>query len=341
VLLRAVDENPSLPESHYHLSRYYHDLGNTREERIILETAIGNFDNAREESIRRLYYRIDAQQRYANILINSREFFAAEEQLVKGVGLYEDALSRRLLSRSPEYGKLYAGLGDLEYFTKTGDWERALNYYHRSEQNGWAPPEIQYRMGAAYYNLEDWRNALEYLFKASSGLPLNRRLLFALGNSSFMRGDYFAAQGYFNRLLDILEADRSRLPVLLPNDRPEFLELAERLMMARNNAGVNYEALAETTGNRRYRSRALALYAEADRAWDSLTRNPQSMVRAGAADFAAPGINLAYLNSRNILYPQPGYEPQIFIRIDKDAPEPSEWEQLAPMYSLFAEPPRR
>jgi tetratricopeptide (TPR) repeat protein len=330
ILLRAVKADPSLPEPHYHLSRYYHDLGNTREEQFTLETAIDNFNRAPEESVRRLNYRIDAHRRYADILINSRKFFDAEEQLVKGVNLYEDALARRIISRSPGYGRLYASLGDLEYFTKAGNWETALGFYHRAGQNGWAPPEIQYRMGAAYYNLRDWRNALEYFFHASSSLPLNRRLLFALGNASYERGDFFAAQGYYNRLLDILEAERSRLPVLLPNDRPEFLELAERLMMARNNAGAASEALAERTGNRSYRARAMGLYAEAARAWDSFTRNPESMTRSRPAP-NAPGVSIPYLNVNNALRPQPGYAPEIFIRIDKDVLEPSEWERLAPL----------
>jgi tetratricopeptide (TPR) repeat protein len=324
LLLEAARADPYLPEAHYHLARYYHSLGETHDERVTLETAIRAFDNAAEESVRRLGYRIDAHRRYADALIGGREFVPAEEQLVKGINLYEDALARRLLARSPEYGRLYAGLGDLEYFTKTRDMEAALNYYHRSEQNGWAPPEMQYRMGAAYYQLEDWRNALEYLFTASSRLPLNRRLLFALGNAAFKRGDYFASQGYYNRLLDILETERARLPVLLPNDRPEYLELAERLMMARNNAGVAHEALAGQTGDRSYRSRAQALYAEADRAWDALTRDPLTMIRSGS-------IPLPYLNSRNALYPRNEYEPQIFIRIDRDVSEPSKWEELAPL----------
>jgi tetratricopeptide (TPR) repeat protein len=322
LLLRAVRAEPSMPEPHYHLSRYYHNLGNIHEERITLETAIRAFNAAREETIRRINYRIDAHKRYANILINSREFFAAEESFIKGINLYEDALSRRLMSRSSEYGKLYAGLGDLEYFTKSGDWERALDYYHRSEQNGWAPPEIQYRMGVAYYQLENWKNALEYFFAASADLPLNRRLLFSLGNTAYKRGDYFAAQGYYSRLLDILEAERSRLPVLLPNDRPDFLELAERLMMARNNAGATHEALAEQTGSQRYYTRAMSLYAESSRAWDALTRNPETMIRSGS-------IALPQLNSRNALYPQSDYEPQIFPIIDRDVFEPSVWEQLS------------
>ena len=324
LLLKSALADPSLPEGHYHLARYYHNLGNTHEERVTLQLAIRAFDNAREESIRRLNYRIDAQQRYADVLINSREFIPAEEQLVKGVNLYEDALNRRLISRSPAYGRLYAGLGDLEYFTKIGDMETALSYYHRAEQNGWSPPEIQYRMGSAYYQLENWKNALEYFFAASTNLPLNRRLLFSLGNAACKRGDYFAAQGYYNRLLDILETQRSRLPVLLPNDRPEYLELAERLMMARNNAAVAYEALANQTGDRSYRTRAMALYAESSRAWDSGTRDPRTMIRSGSTP-------LPFLNSRNILYPQPGYEPQLFIRIDRDIQEPPVWEQLAPL----------
>ena len=311
LLLEAVRADPALPEAHYHLARYYHSLGDARDERITLEVAIRAFDNAAEESVRRLGYRIDAHRRYADALIDGREFVPAEEQLVKGIGLYEDALARRLMARSPEYGRLYAGLGDLEYFTKTADMEAALNYYHRSEQNGWAPPEMQYSMGAAYYQLEDWRNALEYFFTASSSLPLNRRLLFALGNTALKRGDYFAAQGYYNRLLDVLEAQRARLPVLLPNDRDEYLELAERLMMARNNAGVAYEALAGETGYSRYRARAQSLYAEANRAWDARTRDPRTMIRSGS-------IPLTYLNSRNTLYHQSGYEPQLFIRIDRD-----------------------
>ncbi|MCL2270165.1 MAG: tetratricopeptide repeat protein, partial [Treponema sp.] len=158
---------------------------------------------------------------------------------------------------------------------------------------------------------------------ASSSLPLNRRVLFALGNTAVKRGDYFAANGYYNRLLDILESQRSRLPILLPNDRPDYLELAERLMMAHNNAGVACEMLAAQTGNRSYFTRALAFYAEAQRAWDSRTRDPRTMIRSGSTP-------LPYLNSRNTLYPQENYEPQIFIRIDREAQENSPWEEIAP-----------
>ncbi|QQO11284.1 tetratricopeptide repeat protein [Breznakiella homolactica] len=330
ILLRAVGLDPAYPEAHYHLSRYYSRFGNSMEERQTLENAIRYFDISPELSPQRVSYRINAQQRYAWLLTSAGEFFPAEEQLIKGIDIYEDAVRRRVLSRAPEFGRLYADLGDLEYFTKDGNMERAILYYRESRQNGWAPPEMLYRLGSAYYHTEQWAPSLENFFEASSSLPLNRRLLYALGNTSYLRGNYFAAQGYFNRLLDMLEAERSRFPMLLPHDRPEHMELAERLMVARNNLGVTLEALADRTGDPGYRSRAMALYVESARAWDALTRNPDTMIRMGAADLSGPGVNQAYLNSRNTLYPEQGYEPQIYTQIDKDVIEPSIWEKLAP-----------
>jgi tetratricopeptide (TPR) repeat protein len=335
MLLQAIRADRNLPEAHYHLARYHNNLGNTYEERLTLENAIRAFDLADTETVRRRLYRVDSHYRYANLLINNREFFPAEENVVKGIQLYEDYLTRNLVRASPALGKLYAVKGDLEYFVKSGDMRAALNDYRLAERYGYAPPEMQYRMGSAYYQLEDWRNSLEYLFKASAEMPLNRRVLYALGNVTYKRGDYFAAQGYYNRLLDMLENQRIRLPVLLPNDSPEFFELGERLMMARNNAGVVYEALAEQTGSREYRSRALAMYAESARAWDSITRNPETMVRMRLSESpGAPGINLGYLNASNAMRPSYNYIPEIFVRIDKDAVEPSHWEELAPFGGL-------
>ena len=75
-------------------------------------------------------------------------FIPSEENLIKGINLYQNALSRRLLTRTPEFGRLYTNLGDLEYFVKNGDMQRAFDYYQLGEQHGWAPLEIQYRMGA-------------------------------------------------------------------------------------------------------------------------------------------------------------------------------------------------
>ena len=331
ILLRAIRQDPRLPESYYHLARYYNYFENSTDERLTLEVAVRAFEAAKEESTKRIGYHINTLRRYAEVLVNGREFFPAEESLIKGINVYQDGLSRRLLTRSPEYGRLYADLGDLEFFVKDGDMQTALDYYNYSEQNGWAPPEIQYRMGAAHYQLRQWGPALERFFAAFREMPFNRRILYALGNVSYMRGNYFAAQGYYDRLLEMLEDDRSRLPPIAPTDDKDQLDLVERLMVAQNNLGVVLEALTERTGNISYRSRAQGLYSDSERAWDILTRNPTTMIRMRpSSDITAPGVNPAYLNVQNSLRPIPGYEHQFFLRIDKDVLEPSSWEDLAP-----------
>ncbi|MCL2472252.1 MAG: tetratricopeptide repeat protein, partial [Treponema sp.] len=243
ILLRAIRQDSKLPESYYHLARYYRYYGNAYDERLTLDLAVRVFDAAKEGSAKRIRYHIQTLGRYSEVLINNREFFPAEENLLKGINLYQDGLSRRLLTRSPEFGRMYADLGDLEYFVKDGDMQSALDYYNLGEQNGYAPPEIQYRMGAAYYQLSQWGPAQDRIMAAFRDMPLNRRILYALGNVSYMRGNYFAAQAYYDRLLEILEADRSRLPPITASDDEKQQDLAERLMVAQNNMGVTLEAL--------------------------------------------------------------------------------------------------
>ena len=336
VLLRAVRSDPVLPESYYHLSRYYNFYGNYRDEELTLQRAIQSFDNAKTETPKRLGYRLEALRRFAEIHTQRGEFFRAEEFLVRGTSLYEDGLSRRIITPSPEYGRLYADLGDLEFFTKDGNASAALSLYRRSEQNGYAPPEIQYRMGAAHYQLRQWAQALDRFTSASFPLPYNQKILYALGNTSYLRGNYFAAQAYFDRLLEILEAGKMRFTLITPSEDRLQNELAERLMVVQNNLAVTLDALTLRTGDNSYRARALGLYSESQRAWDILTRNPETMIRMRPSpDINAPGVNPAYLNVQNSLYPIPGYEPLFFMRIDKDLPDPSYWERIAPSgYSL-------
>lgn len=320
VLQRAIKRDKNLPEGYYHLARYLSKFGKPSDEKAMLEMALNVFEKAPELSGRRIGYHIDTYHRYASLLRDNREFISAQAQLIAGIGVYEDAVQRKVLARTPEFGRLYADLADIEYFS-AGNYDEALKHYALALAHGWAQPETQYRMGVIYYTKKSWPEALEKFFETSVEFPLNRRLLFALGNTSYLRGNYFAAQGYYNRLLDMLETERSRFPMLVPNDRPEHMELVERLMMARNNLAATLENLADATGNAALRSQALALYAESSRAWDLITRDPKSMIRSDSK-------NLAYLNTRNALYPVKNYERQIYIYLDKDVLEPSPWEKL-------------
>jgi tetratricopeptide (TPR) repeat protein len=331
ILLRAITEDSFYPESYYHLARYYRYYSLFPEERQTLKDAIKAFSIAGNETPKRAAFYIDAHRRLAEALIRTKEFFPAEEEAIKGIKLYEDARARQVVKTDSMFGQLYAIMGDLEYFIKDGNMEAALRYYKEAEQNLWSPQEIQYRMGAAHYQLEQWDDALQRLFMLSPAMPNNRRLLYALGNVSFMRGNYFAAQGYYNRLLDILDMERVRFPNLTPDSRPEEKELTERIMVVENNLGVTLEALTRVSGDTSYRSRALGLFANSIRAWDVLTRDPDTMNRMRPfKDLYGPGVNLAYLNVRAITLSEPNYDPQIFMRIDRDCVEPSAWEDLIP-----------
>ncbi|MCL2478046.1 MAG: tetratricopeptide repeat protein [Treponema sp.] len=336
VLLRAIRIDPLLPESYFHLSRYYNYFSNFSDEELTLQRAIQCFDAAKLETAKRLGYRLQALRRYAEIFTQRGQFLQAGEYLAKGTSLFEDGLSRRIITASPEFGRLYADLGDLEFYTKDGNASAALNYYLRSEQYGYAPPEILYRMGAAYYQLKQWSNALDRFTAASFPQPYNEKILYALGNASYMRGNYFAAQAYYDRLIDILNDDKLRFPLITPTDNKQQQDLAERLMVAQNNLGVTLDALTLRTGDNSYRSRAMGLYADSEQAWDILTRDPTTMVRMRPSpDITAPGVNPAYLNIQNSLYPIPGYEPILFMRIDQDLLQPSAWDNIAPQgYSL-------
>jgi tetratricopeptide (TPR) repeat protein len=329
VLFRAIESDATLPESHYHLARYYSQYGNMQEEAVVLETAAKAFDKAPELSAKRLGYRIDNQRRFAGVQIRNKYFVNAQENLIKGINLYEDALNRRVLSPSPDYGRLYADLADIDYF-KDGDFDAALQNYLRAEGNGWSSPETIYRMGSIYYRTDRMADAMEHFFEASNEMPLNRRLLYALGNTSYMRGNYSAAQGYYNRLLDLLETEKVRATNLLPNDRPEHMELAERIMETQNNLGVTLGTLADRTGDVNYRTRALALYAESARTWDFITRNPETLVRLFVSGTEIPETNQSLLNTKYTLYPEPGFEPLIYNQIDMDVEDPSMWEELVP-----------
>lgn len=335
LLILGVDKDPGYPESSYQLTRYYEHYGQEAEERGSAEMALKGFDDYAKQPLRKALtryavrpnqalrwtkYRIDTYRRLAGLYVRQKAFPKAEATLGEGIDLFEEAVGKRVLPQQGEFGRLYADLGDLEYFVAR-DLGAAAENYRKAIGTGWDRPEVRYRLGYTEYAQEQWEAALVDFFKAAEDLPLNRRLLFALGNTLYRRGDLNAAQGYYSRLLEMLTTERGRFKALIPSERPEHADLADRLMRARNNLGVTLIGLAERNGDSRFRSRALALYAESAQAWDALTRDPKTMVRSDSK-------NLANLNTQGSLYPTSRFEPQIFTDIDVDVLEPSPWEEL-------------
>ena len=95
---------------------------------------------------------------------------------------------------------------------------------------------------------------------------------------------------------------------MLLNTRPDDAAFIERYMHTANNLGATLNRLSERTGDSQKNGRALALYAEATRAWDALTRNPQTMIRAKS-------VGLAYLNTQNMLNARSSYQSEIYTDI--------------------------
>lgn len=81
-------------------------------------------------------------------------------------------------------------------------------------------------------------------------------------------------------------------------------------MKGMNNLGVTLYRLAKRTGSSMYNAKAMVSFQESLRAWDTLTRNQETMLRL-------PGGNLAEQNLKYISHPLPEYEPAIYTELPK------------------------
>jgi hypothetical protein len=87
--------------------------------------------------------------------------------------------------------------------------------------------------------------------------------------------------------------------------------LVENLMHTSNNLGVTYYELYRKTGRSDYYSKALVQFSDSSEYFDRLTRNPETLERAGLS-------NLGYLNQRGVLFEGTPYEQQIYPDIPLD-----------------------
>ena len=138
-----------------------------------------------------------------------------------------------------------------------------------------------------------------------------QNLLYALGNAFYKRGDYFAAQASYLRLRDRLEARRTALGILHPEDRPDDRAFLDTIVKVNNNLGVTMYRLGQKTADRSKRSEALVYLSAANEIASSLSRNPETVQRS--EDRAIPSLNM-----RGILYPVSGFVLQLYSDLPKD-----------------------
>jgi len=256
---------------------------------------------------------IDTHARLGELHYRQQAYIDAEKQFMTAIRLVEDYQKNGLIRAERLFGQPYVDLADLQYYIE-GNLGAALANYKKAVANGYADPELDYKVGYIHYSGGDYEAALESLLAAEQGLDSKRpptNLLFSIGDAFYQRSDFFAAQGYYLRLLDMLTTRKAAIGILQPEQQPEHRALLEALVKADNNLGVVMVKLAERTGDRRKKSQALVSLTSASETADVLSRVPDTLVRSEAK-------NLPFLNMRGILYPVSGFDLQIYRMIPKD-----------------------
>ncbi len=334
VLLKADQADSRLPEIHYNLARYYRLAQQPDDEMTALKATLLRLRPSDPLTPKRIVMGVDTHTRLGELYDQKAQYIDGERELTTAIASVEEAQKNKLVTTGGILGRPYADLGDLHYYV-VGDLDTARALYQKAIDNQYFDPVLDYKVGFTQYAEKDYGAALASFSKTEDewGFPRDRdappplvpagtgqvdysgkppaNLLFAIGNCFYQRGDYFAAQGYYLRLRDRLEARRAAIGTLFPQDKPEHRSLLETFVKVNNNLGVVMDRLAARTGDRTKRSEGLVYLADASQIADSLTRTPDSRSTGGAR-------NLPYLNQRGILYPVSGFVPQISSDLPRD-----------------------
>ena len=307
LLEKAVQIDKTMPEAYYNLGRFF--IYNNKQDGAIenLTEAINLFKTAAPMTARRTVRYVDAMRLLGEQLVDQKKYLDAQTLYADALSIYRDYTAFKPLPPNKDIGKLYADYGDIDYFISY-NFDSALDSYQNAVKELYNTPSVNYRIGYIHYQQENYRQAIEAMSRAYAEKAHDRNLLYGFGNAFFKRGDYFAALAAYEELLGLLNAHRARKEQALSNTRPDDAAFIERYMHTANNLGATLSRLSERTGDSQKSGRALALYAEATRAWDALTRNPQTMIRAKS-------VGLAYLNTQNMLNAKSSYQAEIYTDI--------------------------
>ena len=309
LLVRAVKADEKNPTALYNLSRYYVNMKNNMKAKSTLEHAINAFNNLDVVKKKDVYNQIDSYRLLGEEYIREKEYLKAQEVLTQGISNYISAHELSGLKGTEKIGKLYTDMGDINYFI-TGDLDNALQNYKDSIETFYDTPQIRYKIGYIQYGKKNYSEALGSFMKSSELYADDPNLLLAMGNTLSLRNDNFAAQGYYDQLLEYLDTKRVQKGLLFPQVRSDEAQIVDMYLKASNNLGVTMFRLAKRTGNSNLNAKAIVHFQESMKAWDSMTRNQQSMVRLG-------GSNLAEQNIQYVTHPVPNFEPAIYTDIPR------------------------
>ncbi|MDR1785484.1 MAG: hypothetical protein LBR23_03350 [Spirochaetaceae bacterium] len=309
LLEKAIQADPSVPEGAYNFGRYFVRANMPTQAKSVLEEALKLFDAAPSQNHRRILKKINACRLLGEIYFAEKNDLRAQELFGRGLAEFEREARASALRGNADVGRLYSDMGDLEYFI-SGDLNGALKNYEGAVANRYDIPQVRYKVGYIQYTRGNYGAALGSFIKTFEEVPRDTHTLLALANTLSLRNDNSAAEGYYGRLLDILDAQRARFGVLLPQVRDDQYELVDLYMKAANNMGVTLHRIARQYGDSAKNAEGLVRLSESVRAYDALARNRETMIRPG-------GSNLAERNISYITYPLAEYEPEIYTEIPR------------------------
>ena len=309
LLLRAVKTNPNNPIAQYNLAKYFLKTGETGSIEATLQRAIEKFNMVPFMKKRDLYKYIDSYRLLGEHYIGTNDYLQAQEQFAEGISLFTTERDNAGFEGTPSIGKLYEDMGDIKY-SIAGDYDDALFNYKYSVELENDSPSLRYRIGYIQYKKSNYVEALGAFMKAGDGNVKERNLMLAMANTLYLRGDNYAAQGYYDQLLDSLDVEIAEEGLVLPQANVKHYDLINTYLYASNNYGVTLYKLAKRTGNSALNAQAIVNLSQSVRAWDALTRNQETMVRL-------EGSNLAEQNIKYITHPIPEFEPSIYTDISK------------------------
>ena len=310
LLLRAVKTGPSNPIAYYNLAKYFINSGENGSVENTLQNAIECFNTVPSMKKRDIYKYIDSYRLLGEHYIETTDYLQAQEQFAEGISLYTTERDNAGFEGTPEIGKLYEDMANIKY-SVSGDYDEALQNYKYSVELGNDSPSIRYRIGYIQYKNKNYAEALGSFMKSGDGNVKERNLLLAMANTLSLRGDDYAAQGYYNQLIDNLDSEIAKRGMLFPQASVKDYDVVNTYLSAANNYGVTLYRLAKRTGNSNLNAQAIVQFQQSLRAWDALTRNQDTLVRL-------PGSNLAEQNIQYITHPMPEFEPAIYTDIAKN-----------------------
>ncbi|MBP5358464.1 MAG: hypothetical protein J6Y69_04675 [Treponema sp.] len=307
LLERAVQYDNENATALYNMGRYYVTLHVNDSAVNMFNGAIEVFKSKQRRTRKETYTFIDSYRQLGEGYLDQKEYILAQQSFNEGIDLFEKENRASNFESKPEIGKLYADLGDVNYFIN-GDMDASLDNYQKAVTYQNDTAAVRYKIGYIQYTNKNYTEAWGSFVHGADSNAEDIHLLLALANTLSLRNDNYTALGYYQRLLTILNSMFATRDIIIPQIRTDHADLVDTYMKASNNLGVTLSRLSEANGDSDTNGQAIVNLQESIRSWDALTRNQETMLRLN-------GSNLAEQNLKYIVNPVYGYSPAIYTEI--------------------------